>query len=165
MKLQTMRDLYVSELRDLYDAESQITQALPKMADAASSRDLRSAFKDHLQQTRGHVERLELIFGQLGIDPKGKKCKGVMGLLAEGEDLMKEKADPDVFDAGLIAAAQKVEHYEIAGYGTVVAWARQLGEKEAARVLQQTLDEEGQTDKKLTALAERHINQEAATVG
>jgi ferritin-like metal-binding protein YciE len=160
MKLESLKELYVSELQDLYDAEEQILQALPKMAQAASSSRLRSAFEQHLEQTRGQVQRLDTIFQQLGADPKGKKCKGLAGLVAEGQDLLKEKAEPEVRDAGLIAAAQKVEHYEIAGYGTVRTYAEILGEKNAARLLQQTLDEEGETDKKLTSIAER-INEQA----
>jgi len=162
MKLETIRDLYVEELKDLYDAENQITKALPKMAKAASATELKSAFEQHLKQTEGQVTRLERIFQKLEESPGGKKCKGVAGLLAEGEELIKEDAEPEVRDAGLIAAAQKVEHYEMAGYGTVRAYAQLLGEKEAAQLLQQTLDEEGETDKKLTALAESKINKRAA---
>jgi len=161
MKLETIRDLYVQELADLYDAENQIIQALPKMARAAASPELKAGFEEHLQQTQGQVRRLEQIFIRWGSDPKKVKCKGMAGLLAEGEDLLKEKAEPEVRDAGLIAAAQKVEHYEIAGYGTARTFARLLGETEAAQLLQQTLDEEGETDKKLTRLAERGINQQA----
>jgi ferritin-like metal-binding protein YciE len=162
MKLETIKDLYVHELEDLYDAENQILKALPKMAEAASSPELRRAFEEHRGQTQGQVERLDRIFQQMGEKPKGEKCKGMAGLLAEGEQLLKEKAEPDVKDAGLIGAAQKVEHYEIAGYGTVRTFAQMLGETDAARLLQQTLDEEGETDKKLTRLAERKINPEAA---
>jgi ferritin-like metal-binding protein YciE len=158
MKLETIRDLYVEELKDLYDAENQITQALPKMARAAHAPELKRAFEEHLRQTEGQIGRLERIFKDLEASPKGKKCKGLAGLVAEGEDLLKEDADPDVKDAGLIAAAQKVEHYEIAGYGTVRTYAELLGEQSAARLLQETLDEEGETDKKLTALAQRKIN-------
>jgi ferritin-like metal-binding protein YciE len=162
MALTSIRDLYVEELQDLYDAEQQILGALPKMAKAATAAPLKKAFEHHLEQTRGQVERLDQIFQRMGADPKGKKCKGMSGLLAEGDELMKEKADPDVRDAGLIAGAQKVEHYEIAGYGTVRTYAKMLGEQEAVRLLQQTLDEEGETDKKLTQLAERDINKAAA---
>lgn len=162
MSLATIKDLYEEELKDLYDAENQILEALPKMSKAAHSPELKRAFQEHLEQTKGQVERLDTIFQQMGSKPGGKKCKGMAGLLAEGEHLMKEKADPDVLDAGLIAGAQKVEHYEIAGYGTVRTYARLLGEQEAARLLQQTLDEEGATDKKLTTLAERDINKKAA---
>jgi ferritin-like metal-binding protein YciE len=162
MKLETIKELYISELQDLYDAENQIVEALPKMANAASSPELKSAFQTHLQQTRGQVERLDRIFAKLGFPPRGKKCKGMAGLIAENEELLKQKADPDVRDAGLIGGAQKVEHYEIAGYGTVRTYARLIGDNDAANLLQQTLDEEGDTDKKLTALAERDINREAA---
>jgi ferritin-like metal-binding protein YciE len=162
MKLETIKDLYVEELKDLYDAENQIINALPKMEQAASNPQLKSAFQQHLQQTRGQVDRLDRIFQQLGENPRGKKCKGLAGIVAEGEELLKEQADPDVRDAGLIAAAQKVEHYEIAGYGTVRTYAQQLGQQDAATLLQQTLDEEGETDKKLTRLAEQNINKKAA---
>jgi ferritin-like metal-binding protein YciE len=144
MKLESIKDLYVEELKDLHDAENQILQALPKMAKAASAPELRAAFEEHQRQTQGQVERLDRIFQQLGARPEGKKCKGVAGLLAEGDELMKEEAEPEVRDAGLIAGAQKVEHYEIAGYGTVRTYAQLLGETEAARLLQQTLDEEGE---------------------
>jgi len=164
MKLETIKDLYVHELEDLYDAENQILQALPKMAEAASSPELKRAFEEHRGQTQGQVQRLDRIFQQMGLPPKGIKCKGMAGLLAEGEQFIKEKAEPDVRDAGLIAEAQKVEHYEIAGYGTARTFAQMIGDSEAARLLQQTLDEEGETDKKLTRLAERKINREAATV-
>ena len=165
MKLNTIKDLYVEELKDLYDAEHQITQALPEMARAATSPQLKAAFEAHLKQTLSQVERLDRIFDQLGTAPKGKRCKGVAGVLEEGKDLLKQKIDPDVLDAGLIAGAQKVEHYEIAGYGTVRTYAQMLGETEAADLLQKTLDEEGETDKKLTALAESRINREAAHAG
>lgn len=161
MKLETIRDLYIEDLKDLYDAETQITKALPKMAKAAQASELKRAFDDHLKQTEAQIQRLEQIFGKLETPPTGKKCKGVAGLIAEGEELMKEDADPDVRDAGLIAAAQKVEHYEMAGYGTARTYARLLGEQEAAKLLQQTLEEEGETDHKLTALAERKINKQA----
>jgi len=162
MKLETIKELYIKELKDLYDAENQITQALPKMAEAASSPQLKSAFQQHLQQTQEQIKRLEQIFGKLGETSTGVKCKGMAGLIAENEELLKKPADPDVKDAGLIAGAQKVEHYEIAGYGTVRTFAQHLGDQEAVRLLQQTLDEEGETDKKLTRLAEQGINQEAA---
>jgi ferritin-like metal-binding protein YciE len=165
MKLESIKDLYVSELKDLYDAEQQIIQALPKMAQAASSPELRSAFEEHLDQTKGQAQRLEQIFDMMGSKASRKRCKGIAGVLEEGEELLKEKAEPEVLDAGLIAGAQKVEHYEIAGYGSVRTYAQLLGENEAARLLQQTLDEEGETDKKLTRLAERGINREAAMAG
>ena len=162
MKLESMQSLFLHELQDLYDAETQIVQALPKMAEAASAPELKRGFEEHLRQTEGQVKRLEQIFQQLDTSSKGKKCKGMAGLIAEGEELIKEKADPDVKDAGLIACAQKVEHYEIAGYGSARTWAQILGNNQACQLLQQTLDEEGETDKKLTRLAERKINQEAA---
>jgi len=160
--LKSIRELYVEELKDLYDAENQITTALPKLAQAAHAPELKKAFDEHLKQTEGQIGRLERIFEQLDTSPKGKKCKGVAGLLTEGQEFMKEEAEAEVKDAGLIAAAQKVEHYEIAGYGTVRTYAQLLGEQEAATLLQQTLDEEGATDKKLTSLAERKINKAAA---
>jgi len=162
MKLESMHSLFVHELQDLYDAETQILQALPKMAEAASSPELKKGFEEHRRQTEGQVQRLEQIFQQLNASSKGKKCKGMAGLIAEGEELIKEKADPDVKDAGLIACAQKVEHYEIAGYGSARTWAQIMGQQQACQLLQQTLDEEGETDKKLTRLAERGINKEAA---
>src|SRR5262249_44590673 len=152
-------DLFVNELRDLYNAENQLVKALPKMAKSASSPELRQGFEEHLEQTRHHVERLEQVFEQLGTKARGKKCQAMEGLIDEGKDLMDEDAEPPVMDAGLIAAAQKVEHYEIAGYGTVRTWAEHLGHHEAAELLQQTLDEEKQTDQKLTRLAEQMVNQ------
>jgi ferritin-like metal-binding protein YciE len=163
MSLSTLHDLYVDELKDLYNAENQILKALPKMAKAASHPELAAAFTEHLAQTKVHIERLETIFKQLDQGPKGKKCKAMEGLLAEGQDLMAEDADPMVLDAALIAAAQRVEHYEMAGYGCVRTFARLLGEEQAADLLQETLDEEGATDKKLTALAESVINAEAVS--
>ena len=164
MKLDTLQDLYIKELQDLYDAEKQIVKALPKMAKAASSSELQDAFEEHLDQTKGHVERLERIFDMLDISSKGKECKGLMGIIEEGEELISNKKDinPDVLDAGLIAAAQRVEHYEMAGYGTVRTYADILGYDDAAELLQQTLDEEKETDQKLTQLAEGMINIEAA---
>ena len=161
MRLDSLQKLYVEELKDLYSAEKQLLKALPKMAKAASSPALQGAFRDHLEQTKGQVERLERIFEALDKSPKGKKCKAMEGLVEEGAELIGEDADPDVLDAGLIAAAQKVEHYEIAGYGTVRTYAQLLGEDEAANLLQQTLDEEAETDKKLTELAEGLINLQA----
>ena len=159
--MKSLRELYVEELKDLYNAEQQILKALPKMMRAASDRELQRAFAQHEKQTQRQVKRLDRIFRQLGETPRGKKCKGMEGLLEEGKDLMQERPEPEVLDAGLIAAAQRVEHYEIAGYGTVRAYAQLLGEEEHASLLQETLDEEGETDKKLTALAESSINIEA----
>jgi ferritin-like metal-binding protein YciE len=160
MNLDTLRDLFVDELKDLYSAEHQLLKALPKMAKAATSTALKRAFESHLQETKGQVERLEQVFAGLGFSPKGKKCKAMEGLVEEGVEWMEEDADPDVMDAGLIAAAQRVEHYEMAGYGCVRTYAQLLGETKAATLLQKTLDEEGAADKKLTQLAKR-INVEA----
>jgi len=154
MELASLQDLFVDELKDLYSAETQITKALPKMAKAAASPELKKGFEDHLTQTQEHVARLEQIFKELGEKPGGKVCHGMQGLLEEGSELMKEEAEPDVMDAALISAAQRVEHYEIAAYGTVRTYAKLLGIKEAVKLLQTTLDEEGDTDKKLTTLAD-----------
>jgi ferritin-like metal-binding protein YciE len=145
----------------LYDAENKIIKALPKMAEAAHSTELRSAFEEHLRETRNQVERLEQIFQNLDESPKGAKCEGIQGIIEEGEDLMSEKAPEPVADAALISSAQRVEHYEIAAYGTVRTYARQLGYDDHARLLQETLDEEGNADKKLTSIAESRINVEA----
>jgi len=161
MEMNSLQDLFVHDLKDLYNAETQLLKALPKMAKAATSPDLKQAFQTHTQETEGHVARLEQIFEELDESPKGKKCKAMEGLIEEGKELMEEDAEPEVLDAGLIGAAQKVEHYEIAGYGTVRTYAQMLGNEDAARLLQQTLDEEGMTDKKLTALAMECINVEA----
>ena len=161
MEMESLRDLYIDQLKDLYSAENQLIKALPKMAKAASDDQLRTAFENHLEETRGHAERLQQIFEKLGARPTGKKCKAMEGLVAEGKEMMDEDAEPEVMDAGLIAAAQRIEHYEIAGYGTVRTYAELLGDKEAARLLQQTLDEEGKTDKMLTQIAEDTINVQA----
>ena len=161
MQMQDLEDLFVDQLRDLYNAEKQLTKALPKMAKKASDEQLKQAFTQHLEQTEEHVERLEQILEKLGKRASGKTCKAMQGLIEEGKELMEEDAEPEVLDAGLIAAAQRVEHYEIAGYGTVRAYAKLLGNNDAARLLQKTLDEEGDTDKKLTQLAESTINLEA----
>ena len=161
MKLETLEDLYVSELKDIYSAENQILRALPKMAKAASAPELREAFQEHLAQTKTHVERLDQIFDQMGKSAKGKKCKGMEGLIEEGKELMEEDAEEAVLDAGLISAAQRVEHYEIAAYGCVRTYARELGNSKAEKLLQQTLEEEGETDKKLSELAESLINAQA----
>jgi ferritin-like metal-binding protein YciE len=160
MKLQTLNDLYVEELQDLYSVENQILRALPEMVNAAHAPELKAGFEAHLRQTQEHVSRLDQILGKLGKNPRGKHCKGMEGILAEGKELLKEGAEPDVLDAGLITAAQHVEHYEIAGYGTVRTYAKLLGENEAMTLLQQTLDEEEQTDQKLTQLS-NSINVEA----
>ncbi len=158
MKVPTIETLLVDNIKDVYNAESQILKALPKMAKAASSEELRAAFREHAAQTRGHVERLEKVFELLDVAPKGKKCKAIEGLLDEGKELLEEDVDPCVLDAGLICAAQKVEHYEMAAYGCLRTWAQLIGQDEVARLLQQTLDEEGETDKKLTRLAETVVN-------
>jgi len=161
MEMQTLQDLYVGELKDLYSAENQIIKALPKMIKAASHNELKQAFTRHLRETERHVERIEQVCESLGVSPKGKKCVGMEGLLKEGAELIKEKPEPDVLDAGLISAAQHVEHYEMAGYGCVRTYARQLGYESQAEMLQATLDEEGATDKLLTEIAESSINIEA----
>ena len=161
MELETLEDLYVEELKDLYSAENQILKALPKMIKAATHVRLKRAFTAHERQTRQHAKRLERICKELGTSPKGKKCEGMEGLLKEGASLIKERPDKDVLDAGLIAAAQHVEHYEMAGYGCVRTYARLLGYESQAQLLQQTLDEEGDTDKLLTVLAESSINIDA----
>jgi len=161
MKIETLRDLYVEQLRDLYSAENQLVKALPKMAKAASHAQLQSAFTEHLAQTQQHVQRLDQIFKQLDTSSKGPACKGMEGLISEGEEMIKMKGDPAAIDAGLIAAAQRVEHYEIAGYGCVRTYAHQLGDHTNERLLQKTLDEEGAADQKLTQLAEQVINLEA----
>ena len=161
MKLDSLEKLYVEELRDLYSAENQLLKALPKMAKHASHDELRLAFEEHLEQTKGQVERLEEIFEKLDEKPTGKTCKAMKGLVEEGSEFMKEEGEESVLDAGLISAAQKVEHYEIAAYGTVRTFADMLGDKEAASLLQQTLDEEGEADKRLTELAESIVNVEA----
>ena len=160
MELESLRELFVEQLQDLYSAENQILKALPKMIKAASSEDLKAGFQEHLSQTEQQVKRLEQIFTGLDEDAEGKKCKGMEGLLKEGSELMSEDAAPEVLDAGLISAAQHVEHYEIAGYGTVRTYAELLGNQEAVRLLQTTLDEEKQTDVKLTKLASK-INVQA----
>ena len=164
MEMNRLKHLYIGELRDLYSAENQLVKALPKMAKAASSEDLRAGFEEHLGQTKEHVARLEKIFKALGESPKGKKCKGMEGLIKEGGEMIHEDPAPEELDAGLISAAQRVEHYEIAGYGCVRTYAQLLGEDQAVSLLQQTLDEEKDTDEKLTQLAGR-INVEAAESG
>jgi ferritin-like metal-binding protein YciE len=161
MKISSLQDLLLDQLQDLYDAENQLVKALPKMAKAALSSELRQAFEHHLHQTQGHVERLERVFEKLGSKAKRKTCQAMKGLVEEGEELVNAKPDANVLDAGLIGAAQKVEHYEMAGYGTVQTWARQLGQEEVARLLQQTLAEEEQTDEKLTQIAEDMVNLQA----
>jgi ferritin-like metal-binding protein YciE len=152
MAEQGLKELYIDELKDLYNAENQILKALPKMAKAATSEELRAGFLEHLEQTKGQVQRLETIFEQLGESPKGKKCKGMEGLIEEGSEAM-DQWDGEVLNAALIGAAQRVEHYEMAGYGTVIAFAEILGESEHVFLLNETLEEEKETDEKLTELA------------
>ncbi len=154
-KITNLREAYIEQLRDLYSAETQLTKALPKMAKAATTPDLKQGFEEHLEQTKGHVNRLEQIFEKLDEKPTGKKCKAMEGLVKEGAETISEDAEDAVHDAMLIAAAQRVEHYEIAGYGTVVKWAELLGEDEAQKLLEETLQEEKDTDEKLTEAAEQ----------
>ena len=161
MELKTLRDLYIHELKDLYSAEKQLLKALPKMAKAASNRQLAAAFKSHLTQTERHAERLEKLLKDLGESTRGPKCAGMEGLITEGDEMIKEEAEDEVRDAGLIAAAQRVEHYEIAGYGCARTYAQILGEKQGAATLQTTLREEADTDKLLTKLAKSVINLKA----
>ena len=161
--LDTLEKLYISELRDLYSAENQLLKALPKMAKGASSPELKDAFEQHLEQTKGHVERLEQLFEQLDESPKGKTCQAMKGLIEEGSEILKEEGEDSVLDAGMIVAAQKVEHYEIASYGSVRTFANLLGQDEAATLLQSTLDEESETNEILNRLAETVVNQEALT--
>lgn len=160
MKENALRGLYIDQLKDLYSAETQLVKALPKMAKAATSPELQAGFEKHLQQTQGHVSRLERIFNALGESPKGKTCNGMKGLIEEGKEMIEEDPGDEELDAGLIAAAQRVEHYEIAGYGCVRTYAHLLGENEAVSILEKTLSEEKETDEKLTELAEQ-INVEA----
>jgi ferritin-like metal-binding protein YciE len=161
MKANSLRELLVEELKDLYDAENQLIKALPKMAEAASSEDLRAAIEEHLEKTEQQAERLQQVFSQLDESPKAQKCKGMEGLIKEGSDIIKEDdMDPEVKDAAIISAAQRVEHYEIAGYGCVKTWASLLGEDEVASLLGQTLDEEKEADQTLNQIAEE-INVEA----
>jgi ferritin-like metal-binding protein YciE len=161
MKIKTLRDVYLHELKDLYSAEKQLLQALPKMAKAAANEELAASFEEHLAQTEVHVERLEEILKNLGETTRGEKCKGMEGLIEEGASLIEEDGVPEVIDALLITAAQRVEHYEIAGYGSARTFAEMLGQADAAKLLQQTLDEEVETDEKLTELAESTVNVEA----
>src|SRR4051794_4104280 len=161
MKLESLKDLYLAQLKDLYSAEDQLVDALPKMAEAAHTPELKNAFREHLNQTKQHVDRLEQIFRKLSLSPKGETCEGMKGLIKEGQEMIKMKGEPEVIDAGLIAAAQRVEHYEMAGYGTVRTYAELLGDQEAVRLLERTLQEEESADEKLTEIAESHVNAEA----
>jgi ferritin-like metal-binding protein YciE len=161
MQMKSLNDLYVEELKDLYSAETQLVEALPLMAEGATDKELKAAFKDHLKVTKEQVKRLDQIFKGLGESPEGKTCKGMKGLIAEGNEALKEIKDPEVRDAALIAAAQRVEHYEIAGYGTARTFARRLGHTQAATLLDTTVKEEGQADHLLTQIAESHVNTDA----
>jgi ferritin-like metal-binding protein YciE len=157
-----LHDAFLDELRDLYDAEKQLTKALPKLAKTASSPQLRDAFESHLEETRGHVERLEQVFEEMDQKARGKHCDGIAGIIEEGKSIMDEDFDDATMDACLIAAGQRAEHYEIGAYGTVIAWAEAMGHKRAVTLLQQNLNEEKAADKKLSALAEGGINKQAA---
>jgi ferritin-like metal-binding protein YciE len=161
MSLNTLEKLYIEELRDLYNAENQLLKALPKMANAASSPELKEAFEKHLEQTKGHVQRLEELFEQRDESPKGKTCKAMKGLIEEGSEILKEEGEDSVLDAGMIVAAQKVEHYEIASYGSVRTFANLLGKDDEAKLLQATLDEESEANEILNQLAEGIVNEEA----
>jgi len=161
MKLDKLQKLYINELRDLYNAENQLLKALPKMAKAASSPELKQAFQKHLEQTKSHVERLEEVFEDINEKPKGKTCHGMKGLIEEGSEILQEEGDESVIDAGIIVAAQKVEHYEIAGYGSVRTFAELLGQERSAELLQTTLNEESETNEALNQLAEEIVNPEA----
>jgi ferritin-like metal-binding protein YciE len=162
MELATLQDLYLHELKDLFSAEEQLIKALPKMAKAANNAKLSAGFREHLEQTKEHAERLEKILSGHKQSMRGARCKGMEGIVAEGAEMIEEEADAEVKDAGLISAAQRVEHYEIAGYGTARTYAELVGDKEGAKLLQTTLQEEEETDKKLTALAKSSINVAAA---
>ena len=162
MSMDSLKDLYIDELKDLYNAENQLLKALPKMAKKASAPELKNAFVKHLTVTKGHVDRLEKIFKGLDEKPTGKTCKAMKGLVEEGKEVIEEDGDPSVLDAALIGAAQRVEHYEMAGYGVVRTFANLLGDTKAADLLQRTLNEEGEADKALTALAEQVINVQAS---
>jgi ferritin-like metal-binding protein YciE len=164
MKITTLEDLLADELKDLYSAENQLVKALPKMAKAVDSQDLRAAFEEHLKQTHKHVERLERICEKLDINPKGRKCMGMEGLLQEGTEILRGQGEPEALEAGVIGAAQRAEHYEIAAYGTARAHARQLGYVEAVNLLGKTLAEEKQADERLTRIAENEINVQAAMI-
>jgi len=162
MEMNDLQDLFVEELKDLYSAEKQLLKALPRVAKAAENAELKSALQNHVKETEVHVQRLEQIFEKLGASGRGKKCKGMEGLIEENKEMLEEDAEPEVLDAGLIVGCQKVEHYEIAGYGSVVTFAKLLGDQESARLLGQTLNEEERTDKLLTQIAESSINVQAA---
>jgi ferritin-like metal-binding protein YciE len=162
MAMTSLEDLFVHFLRDIYYAEKQILKTLPKMARKADSPDLKQAFELHREETEGHVERLEQVFEMLELRPRGVTCDAILGILEEGKEIMSEADSPDALDAGMIAAAQSVEHYEITRYGTLVAWAEQLGKNDAAKLLKEILEQETATDKKLSELAVSALNREAA---
>ena len=162
MELQTLKDLYIHELKDLFSAEQQLVRALPKMAKAASNQELAAGFQEHLEQTKGHAQRVEQILSSHQQTTRGPKCKGMEGIVAEGAEMIEEEAEVEVKDAGLIAAAQRVEHYEMAGYGTARTYAELLGDQEGAKLLGLTLEEERQTDQKLSKLAKSAVNVAAA---
>lgn len=162
MKINSLKQLYVEELKDAYDAENQIVKALPKLIKATSTPQLREALEDHLEQTRGHVQRLEQIFESLGEPAKAKKCDGIRGILDEGEKTIDDGEQGPVLDAGLIAGAQRVEHYEMAAYGSLKTWAKQLGDSQAVQLLEQTLNEEKEADRKLSEIAAKSVNAEAS---
>jgi ferritin-like metal-binding protein YciE len=159
--MEKLKDLFLDEIKDLYNAEKQITKALPQMAKKASSDELRQAFEEHLKETENQIQRLEKVFKELDMAPKGKKCEGIAGIISEGKEMMKEIDEPSLLDAALISAAQKVEHYEIASYGTVRTYAEMLNMENVANLLQETLDEESQANEKLTKLALNGVNEEA----
>ena len=161
MRLDTLKKLYIDELRELYNAENQLIKALPKMAKAASSEELQDAFEKHLEQTKTHVDRLEEVFEEIGEKPKGKTCRAMKGLIEEGSEILHEDREESVIDAGIIVAAQKVEHYEIAGYGSVRTFAQLLGKDRSAELLQTTLEEESEANELLNKLAEDIVNPEA----
>lgn len=161
MEFNSFKDLFTNQIEDLYDAEQRLTKALPKMIEATNSNQLRQAIQMHLTETQGHVSRLETIFREIGMEPKRETCPAMKGLISEGEEMVKAKGDPDIRDAAIIAAAQRVEHYEIAGYGTARTFALRLGLRQAADLLQQTLNEEAAADRKLTQIAEGNVNVQA----
>jgi len=165
MSLDSLDKLFLEELKDVYNAEKQLVVALPRMAKAAETPELKKAFTNHLRETEGHVDRLERIFKELGQTVRGKKCKGMEGLLEEGKEILEEEGQPAVIDAALISAAQRVEHYEIAAYGCLRTYAQLLGYSQAEKLLQQTLEEEEAADKKLTQIGESGLNQAAAAAG
>lgn len=160
--LESLDELLQEELKDIYDAEKQLTKALPKLAKKASNEELKEGFEDHLRQTEQHIDRLEQVFEQLGLSARGKKCEGMKHLISEGEQMMREAGDASARDAVMIASAQKVEHYEIASYGTLRTWASLLGKDDVAAILEDTLEEEKETDRRLTEIAESFVNEEAA---